>query len=110
MPPPRRPPRSAGGWPPPGPRPSNPTSLAVRWYAFVRAAGKADLTLALTVAEGAVTLNEALATRRPLALTDDLAGALTTLADVLDGLDRSAAADGPGSWAPRDSRRRRRRG
>ena len=34
----------------------------------------------------------ALASRRPLAFTNDLAGALTTLADVLDGLDRAVAA------------------
>jgi len=39
-----------------------------------------------------VTRYEALATRSPLAFTDRLAGALTTLADVLDGLDRAAAA------------------
>ena len=39
-----------------------------------------------------MTRYEALANRRPLAFTNDLAGALTTLADVLDGLDRTAAA------------------
>ena len=61
-------------------------------YAWVRAAGKADLAQALTAAEEAVTRYEALAGRRPLAFTNDLAGALTTLADVLDGLDRAAAA------------------
>ena len=39
-----------------------------------------------------MTRYEALANRRPLAFTNALAGALTTLADVLDGLDRAAAA------------------
>jgi hypothetical protein len=41
---------------------------------------------------GLSAAGEALATRRLLALTNDLAGALTTLADLLDGLDRGAAA------------------
>jgi hypothetical protein len=61
-------------------------------YAWVRAAGKADLSQALSAAEEAVTRYEALASRRQQAYTNDLAGALTTLADVLDGLDRAAAA------------------
>ena len=39
-----------------------------------------------------MTRYEALATRRPLAFTNHLAGALTTLADVLDGLDHVEAA------------------
>jgi Tetratricopeptide repeat len=61
-------------------------------YAWVRAAGKADLAQALTAAEEAVTRYEALASRSPLAFTQYLAGALTTLADVLDGLDRAGPA------------------
>ena len=39
-----------------------------------------------------MTRFEALANRRPLAFTNDLADVLTTLAYVLDGLDRAAAA------------------
>ena len=61
-------------------------------YAWVRAAGKADLGRALTAAEEAVTRYEALASRRPLAFTNNLAAALTILAEVLDGLDRAADA------------------
>ena len=61
-------------------------------YAWLRVAGKADLSEALTAAEEAVTRFEALATRMPLVFNNDLAGALITLADVLGGLDRGAAA------------------
>jgi hypothetical protein len=39
-----------------------------------------------------VTRYEALAARRPLAFTNELAGALTTLADMLGGLEHAAAA------------------
>jgi tetratricopeptide (TPR) repeat protein len=65
---------------------------SLRGYAWVRAAGKADLGHALTAAEEAVTRYEALASRRPSAFTNDLAGALAALAGVLDGLDRAEAA------------------
>jgi hypothetical protein len=61
-------------------------------YAWVRVAVKADLAQALTAAEEAVTRYEALASRSPQAFTGDLAGALTTMADALDGLDRAEAA------------------
>lgn len=70
-----------------------PDLAASLWaYAVVRVAGKADLIQALTAAEEAVTRYEALAARRPLAFADRLAGALTTMADVLDGLDRAEEA------------------
>jgi tetratricopeptide (TPR) repeat protein len=61
-------------------------------YASVLATGKTDLTRAVTAAEEAVTCYETLAARTPLAFINDLAGALTTLADILDGLDRAAEA------------------
>jgi hypothetical protein len=61
-------------------------------YAWVRAAAKTDLGQALAAAQEAVIRYEALADRTPLAFTKYLADALTALADVLDGLDRPAAA------------------
>jgi tetratricopeptide (TPR) repeat protein len=61
-------------------------------YALVRATAKADLGRALAAAEEGVTRYEALASRMPLAFTNNLAAAFTILAEVLDGLDRAADA------------------
>jgi hypothetical protein len=56
------------------------------------ATAEAALVQALTAAGEAVTRYQALAARRPLAFANDLARALTTMADVLDGLDQAEAA------------------
>ncbi|MGH3769116.1 MAG: tetratricopeptide repeat protein, partial [Pseudonocardiaceae bacterium] len=61
-------------------------------FAWVRVAGQTELPQALTAAEESVVLYDGLAQRRPQAYTNDLRGARTTLADVLDGLDRGDEA------------------
>ncbi|MDQ3763655.1 MAG: hypothetical protein M3460_19145 [Actinomycetota bacterium] len=50
------------------------------------------LRRALTAVEESTTRFEGLVRQRPQVFTDDLYGALATLADVLDGLDRSEEA------------------
>ncbi|MGH4010806.1 MAG: tetratricopeptide repeat protein [Pseudonocardiaceae bacterium] len=57
-------------------------------FAWVRAAGQVELPQALAAAEESVGIYEALYRRLPQAFAGDLRGALTTAADVLDGLGR----------------------
>jgi tetratricopeptide (TPR) repeat protein len=62
-------------------------------FAWVRAAGQIELQQALTAAEQSVTLYEGLAQQSQQApFNDYLYGALSILADVLDGLDRNDEA------------------
>jgi tetratricopeptide (TPR) repeat protein len=62
-------------------------------FAWVRAAGQIELQQALTAAEQSVTLYEGLAQQSQQApFNDDLHGALSILADVLDELDRNDEA------------------
>jgi tetratricopeptide (TPR) repeat protein len=61
-------------------------------FAWVRVAGQIELPQALTAAEESVIHYDGLVQQLPQAFTDDLYGALATLADVLDGLDRGEEA------------------
>lgn len=55
-------------------------------------AGQIELPQALTAAEESVTRYDRLVQQLPQAFTNDLNGALASLADVLDGLDRREEA------------------
>jgi tetratricopeptide (TPR) repeat protein len=61
-------------------------------FAWVRVAGQIELPQALTAAEESVTRYDELVQQLPQAFTDDLNSALGTLADVLEGLDRTEEA------------------
>lgn len=63
-------------------------------FAWVRVTGHLELPQALTAAEESTTRYEGLVRQLPQAFTEDLSGALATLADVLNGLDRSEEAAG----------------
>jgi tetratricopeptide (TPR) repeat protein len=67
-------------------------ALALWGFAWVRAAGPVELPEALNATEESVVIYERLVERLPQSFTSDLRGALATLADVLDHLDRSAEA------------------
>ncbi|MGH4015162.1 MAG: hypothetical protein ACRDSL_14820 [Pseudonocardiaceae bacterium] len=61
-------------------------------FAWVRAAGPMELPEALNAAEESVAIYERLVEQLPQTFTNDLRGALASLADVFDALGRSDEA------------------
>jgi len=68
-------------------------AMSLWGYAWVRAAGQLQLDDALTAVEEAATIYRSLAGTLPHAFTGYLRAAISTHADVLDGLGRSDEAE-----------------